>query len=353
MDTGLTIHKYPLGFDCTDELTHRQIDPNNKDTLAVHLKLWSVCGNNEPELVDYNEIQCSRTDYKCSAGLSSNTQHGSCNRTLKNPFRLTNDIVSFSGDLRYMRIGSRLFRSRFSTISTSFEICFESSSYLRRQIASGGPFLVSACTSSPRPEISISDSSLLSNQSRLSEPPPIKRSDSNFIRESPSSGSFSDEGQILDEMSIDSWCYICHDVAENYYHCKVCGDDQANICVKCFHLDNWCKDEQHILSRRTRGETYDNEDGSEKVLFSAIPRQDIHLLSTTNLNSKPHLLFSRSSWAAIHSHPAFHPLRPIFFWLIDQSQLLVGDCPLESYVIRTLRTSPKSKPRLLTTMIMH
>ena len=128
---------------------------------------------------------------------------------------------------------------------------------------------------------------------------------------------------------------------------KACWDGEANICVKCFYLDNWCKDQQHVLSRRTRGETY-NEDGSEKVLFSAIPKQEIQLLSTTNLNSKPHLLFSRSSWAAINSHPTFHPLRPIFFWLIDQSQLLVGDCLLESYDIRTLKTSPKSKPRLLT-----
>ena len=123
---------------------------------------------------------------------------------LKNPFRLTDDIKSFSGDLRYIRIGSWLFRSRFSMMSTSSEICFQSSSYLRRQIASGGSFLVSACTSSPRSEIFISDSSLLSDQSRLPEPPPIKRSDSNYIQELPSSGSFSDEGQIFDEMKIGS-----------------------------------------------------------------------------------------------------------------------------------------------------
>ena len=242
-----------------------------------------------------------------------------------------------------MRICSQLFRSRFSTISTSFEICFESGSFLRRQIAIGEPFLVSACTSSPRPEISISESSFLSDQSRLPDPPQIKRSESNFIKQSPSTGSLSDEGQTLDSLNIDSSCRICHDAAKNYYHCKICGDDQADICVECFNLDNWCKDQQHILSRRTRGKTYGKEDETEKVFYSAIPRQDIYLLNTTNLNSKPHLLFSRSSWAAIPSHPAFHPIQPIFFWLIDQSQLVVGDCSSESYVIRTLRTSHKSK----------
>ena len=282
-------------------------------------------------------------DYKCSAGLSSNTPHGSCITTLKNPFRLTNDTISFSGDLRYMRICSQLFRSRFSTISTTFEMCFKSPSFLRRQIAIGEPFLVSACTSSARPEIPISESSFLSDQSRLPGPPPIKRSDSNFIEQSPSTESLSDEGRTLDYLSIDSSCRICHDAAKSYYHCKVCGDDQADICVECFNLDNWCKDQQHILSRRTRGKTYGKEDETEKSFYSTIPRQDIYLLNTTNVNNKPHLLFSRSSWAAIHSHPAFHPIQPIFFWLIDQSRLLVGDCSSESYVIRTLRTSHKSK----------
>ena len=337
-------------------MTLRGIDPNDTDTLTVHLKLWSLCGNSEPELVDYNEIQCSRTDCKWSAGLSSNTQHGSGNTTLKNLFRLTNDIVSFSGDLRYMRIGSQLFGSRFSKISTSFEIRSESSSFLRQQIANRGPYLVSACTNSPGPQITISDYSLLSDQIQLNEPPTIKHSDSNFNKESSFNGSFPEEGQIVDSVNIDSCCRICHEFAKTYYHCEVCGDDQADICVECFYLDNWCEDQQHILSRRTRGKVYDKEDETEKVLFSAIPRQDITMLSTTNVNAKPHLLFSRSSWAAIHSHPTFHPIQPIFFLLIDQSQLLVGDCSLESYVIRTLRTSPKSKPNARVInfiMIMH
>ena len=271
---------------------------------------------------------------------SSNTQQRPCDTTLENLFRPTNDIIAFSGDLRYTRVGSQLFHSRLSTISTSFEILYESASLLRGQIASREHYLVLAYTSPPRPHVIAAGSSLQSDHTRLTAPPTIKHSESNINEELSSSDSF----PVSYSVTVDRSCHFCHGFAETYYHCKICEDGQFDVCQRCFYLDNWCKDQKHTLSRRTGGKVSKEENEIEEVSFSAIPKHELSIFSTTCTDAKPHVLFSRSSWTVMNSHPAIHPTQPILFWLLDQSQLLVGNCSLNSYVVQTLRSSPKSKP---------
>ena len=145
-------------------------------------------------------------------------------------------------------------------------------------------------------------------------------------------------------MTNDSYCDICYSRATSYYHCETCPDEQADICLECFYLDNWCKNHEHILRLKTREDLHDKKDHeTSRMSFSSVPKQEISILNMRSVSSKPRVLFSRRSWAAIDSQPAFHPLQPMFFLLIDHAQLLVGDCSNESFLIRTLKSSPKSK----------
>ena len=121
----------------------RKSDEQHIILTTIHLKLWSLREDKRPVLKDCQTISYQQEDLQPASQKSLDVP-------LKNISQHPlDDIISFSQDLCYMRIGHHLFSNRTPNVSLSFEVLLEDrepSKVCRGRLACGGSYLISAQT---------------------------------------------------------------------------------------------------------------------------------------------------------------------------------------------------------------
>ena len=198
--------------------------------VNIRLELWSLYEDKKPLLKNHQRIICRQEDLQ--PPLEKDI-----------PWRLLDDFISFSPDLRYLRIGSRLFYQRNSRVSASFEGLREdqdNSDFCTGHLTSKGSYLISAQTKTLKSSEDIENVPIDSDELLL---PTVFNEQCDGKVKGVNIAIHLEQSKLL-QLYV---CDHCRIASNDSYHCLICD---YNVCISCSKNGDWCREREHALHHR-------------------------------------------------------------------------------------------------------